>query len=128
MGAEHLLRAGDHSFELGDGPLLVGILNATPDSFSDGGAYPDTDARVARGRELLDAGADLVEVGGESGVTNRPAVEPAEEIERVVPLVECLAGETGAAVAVDTYKPEVADAAVRAGASMVNDSSGLINS
>jgi dihydropteroate synthase len=105
-------------------PLVMGILNATPDSFSDGGLHPDLESRVARGRELIADGADLLDVGGESGVTNRPPVEPADEIERVAPLIGRLAGE--AIVSVDTYKPAVARAAIDAGASIVNDPSGLI--
>jgi len=103
----------------------MGIVNASPDSFSDAGAYPDLDARVRRARELLAAGADIVDVGGESGITQRPAVEVAEELERVVPLVERIAGELGALVSVDTYKPAVAEAAIAAGAVLVNDVSGL---
>jgi dihydropteroate synthase len=103
----------------------MGIVNASPDSFSDAGAYPDLDARVTLARELLAAGADILDVGGESGITLRPAVAVDEEIARVVPLVERLAGELGAIVSVDTYKPAVAAAAVAAGAVIVNDVSGL---
>jgi len=103
----------------------MGILNATPDSFSDAGAPADLDARVAQARALLDAGADVIDVGGESAITNRPAVDVAEETARVVPLIERVAGELGALVSVDTYKPEVAEAAVAAGARIVNDVSGL---
>jgi dihydropteroate synthase len=105
-------------------PLVMGILNATPDSFSDGGLHPDLGSRVDRGRELIADGADLLDVGGESGVTNRPPVEPAEEIDRVVPLIERLAGDT--VISVDTYKPAIARAAIAAGAAIVNDPSGLI--
>jgi dihydropteroate synthase len=100
-------------------------VNATPDSFSDGGDLPTLEARVERGAELLEAGADMIDVGGESARGDRAAVDAAEEIERVVPLVERLAGELGALVSVDTYKPAVADAAIRAGAVLVNDVSGL---
>lgn len=103
----------------------MGIVNASPDSFSDAGAYLDLESRVQRGRELLAAGADLIDVGGESAITQRAAVSVAEEIERVVPVIERLAGELGAAVSVDTYKPAVAEAAIAAGAVMVNDVSGL---
>jgi dihydropteroate synthase len=113
------------SVELGERPWLMGIVNASPDSFSDAGLEQTLDARVERARALLDAGADLIDIGGESGVTNRPAVEPGEEIERVVPLIERVAGGLGALVSVDTYKPAVARAAVAAGASIVNDVSGL---
>jgi len=122
--AGHTLVARERQFGLDGAAHVAGILNATPDSFSDGGDHPDLGARVARGRELLAQGADLLDVGGESGVTNRPAVDPAEEIERVAPLVEHLAG-SGAALSVDTYKAPVARAAVAAGAVMVNDPSGL---
>jgi dihydropteroate synthase len=119
-----ILRARDRELRLGGRPLLMGILNATPDSFSDGGAYATLDARTERARELIADGADIIDIGGESNVTNRPAVGAQEEIERVVPLVERVA-ELGVVVSVDTYKPEVAEAAVAAGAHLINDISGL---
>ena len=106
-------------------PLLMGIVNATPDSFSDGGLAQTLEARVSLARSLLADGADLIDIGGESGVTNRPPVPAAEEIARVVPLIEAVAGGLGARVSVDTYKPAVARAAIAAGASVVNDVSGL---
>jgi dihydropteroate synthase len=118
------LRLGGEAGE-GDGPLLMGIVNATPDSFSDAGLYPTLERRVERARELIDAGAHIIDIGGESGVTNRPAVDPEEEIARVVPLIERVAGGLGALVSVDTYKPAVAEAAIAAGAAIVNDVSGL---
>jgi dihydropteroate synthase len=121
----HAVAAAGRTLMLGERPWLMGIVNASPDSFSDAGAYPDLDARVRRARELLDAGADIIDIGGESGITRRPAVAVAEEIERVVPLVERVAGELGALVSVDTYKPAVAEAAIAAGAAIVNDVSGL---
>jgi dihydropteroate synthase len=110
---------------LGGRPLLMGIVNATPDSFSDAGLSQTLGARVELARTLLADGADLIDIGGESGVTNRPPVTPEEEIERVVPLITAVAGDLGARVSVDTYKPAVAQAAVAAGASIVNDVSGL---
>lgn len=119
------VRAGARTLTLGERPWLMGIVNATPDSFSDAGRHPTLEARVAFARELLAAGADVIDVGGESGVTNRPPVAPEEEIERVVPLIERVAGELGAVVSVDTYKPAVARAAIAAGACIVNDVSGL---
>jgi dihydropteroate synthase len=121
----HAVAAAGRTLVLGERPWLMGIVNASPDSFSDAGAYPDLDARLRRARELLDAGADIIDVGGESGITRRPAVAVAEELARVVPLVERIAGELGALVSVDTYKPAVAEAAIAAGAAVVNDVSGL---
>ncbi len=90
--------------------------------------HADARARVELARALIAAGADLIDVGGESGVTNRPAVTAEEEIERVVPVIERIVGELGARVSVDTYKPAVAGAAIAAGASIVNDVSGLRDS
>ncbi len=112
-------------FELGERPWLMGIVNASPDSFSDAGAHRTLEDRVALAAELLEAGADLIDIGGESGVTGVPPVAAEEEISRVVPLIERVAGELGALVSVDTYKPAVARAAIAAGAAIVNDVSGL---
>jgi dihydropteroate synthase len=120
-----LLRTSSGTLELGGRPWLMGVVNATPDSFSDGGQHRTLAQRVALAASLLAAGAQLIDIGGESGVTNRPAVGPSEEIARVVPLIELVAGELGGVVSVDTYKPEVARAAIAAGASIVNDVSGL---
>jgi dihydropteroate synthase len=122
------LRTAAGTFSLGGQagrPWLMGIVNATPDSFSDGGLHPALEDRVALAQQLLEAGADLIDIGGESGVTTRPPVAPEVEIERVVPLIERVAGELGALVSVDTYKPAVARAAIAAGAAIVNDVSGL---
>jgi dihydropteroate synthase len=121
----HSVRACELTLELGTRPWLMGIVNASPDSFSDGGRYAGLDAQVGLARELLEAGADILDVGGESASTGRPPVDASEEIERVVPLVRRLAGELGAIVSVDTYKPAVARAAIAAGARIVNDVSGL---
>jgi dihydropteroate synthase len=104
-------------------PLLMGVVNVTPDSFSDGGRWATPEAAVVHGRDLLADGADLLDIGGEStrpGAT-RPLVE--EELGRVVPVIRELAGE-GAIVSVDTMRAEVAAAALTAGASIVNDVSG----
>ena len=119
------LRTCTGTLELGGRPWLMGVVNATPDSFSDAGQHRTLEARVALARSLLAAGAQVLDIGGESGVTNRPAVDAHEEIARVVPLIERVAGELGALVSVDTYKPAVARAAITAGASIVNDVSGL---
>jgi dihydropteroate synthase len=119
------LRTSAGTFELGDRPWLMGIVNATPDSFSDAGLHRTLDDRVALAAELLEAGARVIDIGGESGVTTAPPVAPEEEIERVVPLISRVAGELGALISVDTYKPAVARAAIAAGAAIVNDVSGL---
>ncbi len=104
-------------------PLLMGVVNVTPDSFSDGGRWLESDAAIAHGRELLAEGADLLDIGGEStrpGAT-RPLVE--EELSRVVPVIRTLAAD-GAVVSVDTMRADVALAALEAGATIVNDVSG----
>lgn len=113
------------TLELGGPPLLMGIVNATPDSFSDAGGQQPLEVLVETARAMLEAGATIIDIGGESGVTNLPAVDPLEEIARVVPVIEQVAGELGARVSVDTYKPAVARAAIAAGAGIVNDTSGL---
>jgi len=120
-----LLLAGGRTHELGAAPWLMGIVNASPDSFPDGGRRPTLAARLDLARDLAGAGARILDVGGESGVTNRPAVASGEEIERVVPLIEAIAAELDVLVSVDTYKPAVAAAAIAAGAVIVNDTSGL---
>jgi dihydropteroate synthase len=103
----------------------MGVVNATPDSFSDGGEHRTLEQRVALASELCAAGADIIDIGGESGVTNRPVVSAEEETARVVPLIEAVAAELDTRVSIDTYKPAVARAAIAAGASIVNDISGL---
>ena len=105
-----------------DRPVIVGVVNATPDSFSDEGDRTEA-SFVRRVTEQVEAGAGIIEVGGESNVTNRPPVPAVEEIERIVPVVEA-AVELGATVSIDTYKPEVAEKALEAGAAIVNDISG----
>jgi dihydropteroate synthase len=104
-------------------PLLMGVVNVTPDSFSDGGRWLQADAAIAHGRDLVEQGADIIDIGGEStrpGAT-RPLVT--EELDRVVPVITALAAE-GATVSVDTMRAEVAEAAIAAGAGIVNDVSG----
>jgi dihydropteroate synthase len=105
-------------------PLLMGIVNASPESFSDGSEVADLAAQLRRALALTDQGADVIDVGGESGVTGADPLAPEAEIERVVPLVERLAAE-GIVVSVDTWKAPVAQAALEAGAAMINDVSGL---
>ena len=118
-----ILRAGQRRLELGSRPLLMGILNATPDSFSEERGEEELAVRLARGRALIAAGADIVDVGGESARGDRPAVSADVEIARVAALVRELSRDV--LVSVDTYKVAVAEAAVEAGAGIVNDVSGL---
>ena len=103
------------------GPLVMGVLNRTPDSFSDGGAYTDFAAALAHARGMLEEGADILDLGGESTRPGAAPVPADEEIKRVIPLLERLAGELGARVSVDTSKPGVMRAAIKAGAVMIND-------
>jgi dihydropteroate synthase len=120
------LRVRGRDVPLGRRPLLMGIVNATPDSFSDAGLHPTLESRLELAATLVADGASLIDVGGQSGVTNRPEVGPEEEIARVVPLVErIVADHDDVLVSVDTYKPPVARAALDAGAAIVNDVSGL---
>lgn len=120
-----LLRVGAHALDLSARTHIMGILNVTPDSFSDGGRYMDRDAALAQARAMVAAGADIIDVGGES---TRPGAAPVgadEEIARVAPVIELICREIDAPVSIDTTKPAVALAAVEAGARMINDISGL---
>ncbi|MEO6228289.1 MAG: dihydropteroate synthase [Thermomonas sp.] len=104
-----------------DRPRIMGILNVTPDSFSDGGSHFDVDAAVAHGRRLAEEGADILDVGGESTRPGANEVPLEEELRRVIPVIERLVRETSLPISIDTSKPEVMRAAVAAGAGMVND-------
>ena len=104
-----------------DRTRVMGIVNVTPDSFSDGGAHDDTAAAIAHGLKLVEEGADLLDIGGESTRPGAGVVPLEEELRRVVPVIEGLAARTGVPLSIDTSKPEVMRAAVAAGAGMVND-------
>ena len=104
-----------------DRPRVAGIVNVTPDSFSDGGAHATTEAAVAHGLQLAGEGADMLDVGGESTRPGADEVPLEEELRRVIPVIEQLAARTALPISVDTSKPEVMRAAVAAGAGMVND-------
>jgi dihydropteroate synthase len=125
MGAPPPLVVRGRAVDLTE-PALMGIVNATPDSFSDGGLHPTTEARVELALELAEQGATIIDVGGQSGITGVPEVAVEEEVARVVPVVEgILAAAPGLVVSVDTYRPAVVEAALAAGAALVNDVSGL---
>ncbi|MCM3716656.1 dihydropteroate synthase [Halalkalibacter oceani] len=101
--------------------LVMGILNATPDSFSDGGKFNQVEAAVAHARELYEAGADMIDIGGESTRPNAIQVDQAEELKRVLPVIKAVAEAVPLPISIDTYKAEVARQAIEAGATMIND-------
>ncbi len=117
----------DRTLSFGRAPLVVGVLNVTPDSFSDGGRFVDARTAVAHAHAMVAAGAAIVDVGGESTRPGSETVPAALEIDRVIPVIDALANggfdhpALAAPVSIDTRKPKVADEALRAGASMVND-------
>jgi dihydropteroate synthase len=115
------LEFGRFRLDLGSQACIMGILNTTPDSFSDGGRYHTLDAALAQGRELVAAGAGILDIGGES---SRPFAEPVseqEEMDRTIPVIEALANEIQVPISIDTVKPAVAKAALNAGAAIIND-------
>ena len=114
------LRCGARTLDL-ERPVVMGILNVTPDSFSDGGRYSDLHDAVARGLELAEEGAAIIDIGGESTRPGARSVPPEEELRRVIPVVERLRPLTRAFISVDTSKPEVMRAASAAGADLIND-------
>lgn len=120
MTDSHIFSCGNFQLDLSR-PHIMGIVNVTPDSFSDGGRYDSADKAVAHGLRLVEEGADILDIGGES---TRPGATPVglqQELERVLPVVEQLASRAGVPISVDTYKPEVMQAAIQAGADIVND-------
>lgn len=114
------LRCGEGWLDLSQ-PIVMGVLNVTPDSFSDGGRYFDTDAAVARGLELAAQGATLIDIGGESTRPHASPITVEEELRRVIPVLRALARKTSAMLSIDTSQPEVMQQAVAAGARFIND-------
>jgi dihydropteroate synthase len=106
-------------------PLVMGILNVTPDSFSDGGCYDSVDRALGRARALALEGADLIDIGGESTRPGAASITLQEELDRVLPVLEAVRRELDVAVSIDTSKPELMQAAIRLGADMINDVHGL---
>lgn len=117
-------QCGRFRLSLTERPLVMGILNATPDSFSDGGQYRQLDVAIAHARSMIAEGADLIDIGGESTRPGAPPVSVKEELARLLPLVEAL-HEEGVPLSCDTRKPEVMQAALAAGADMINDINGF---
>jgi dihydropteroate synthase len=119
------LRARGLSIDFGPRPLVMGILNVTPDSFSDGGAYSSVDEAVAAARRMIEEGATVIDVGGESTRPGHQPVDAETEISRTIPVIERLAQGTNTPISIDTSKAAVARAALKAGAHIVNDIWGL---
>jgi dihydropteroate synthase len=111
--------------KLGRGPWIMGVLNVTPDSFSDGGQHAETHAAVAHALAMLAAGADVIDIGGESTRPGAAPVPDIEELRRVLPVITALRAQTKAPISIDTMKPAVAHAAIEAGADIWNDVSAL---
>ncbi|KRD96180.1 dihydropteroate synthase [Bosea sp. Root381] len=109
------------SLDLDAGPLLMGIVNITPDSFSDGGMLRDSEGAIAHGVKLVADGADIIDIGGESTRPGHGAVDAATELARVLPVIEGLRARSGVPLSIDSWKSEVAEAALVAGAAIVND-------
>jgi dihydropteroate synthase len=116
-----LFRARQFEFQFPRPTLVMGIVNVTPDSFSDGGKFLDADAAVAHALELVAQGAEILDIGGESSRPHAEPVSEAKELRRVIPVIEQLTCKTKVALSIDTMKPAVARAALAAGASIVND-------
>ncbi len=116
---------GKKTYDLSARTYVMGILNVTPDSFSDGGKYLDPADAVSRALQMIEEGADFIDVGGESTRPGAGPVPLAEELNRVLPVISALAGKTDTPISVDTYKPQVAMSALDAGAVIVNDISGM---
>src|SRR6478672_4906562 len=111
--------------KLGERTLIMGVLNVTPDSFSDGGKFMDPDRAFARAVELEEQGADIIDVGAESTKPGSKPISVEEELRRLIPVLKRLAGKLTIPVSVDTYKAEVAERALDHGAEIINDPSGL---
>ena len=97
-----------------DRPMIMAVINATPDSFSDAGKYATVEARMERTREVLAQGADILDIGGQSAITGVPEISEDEEIERITPVIQWVAANTTAIMSIDTYRPKVAAAALDA--------------
>jgi dihydropteroate synthase len=118
---EKTIQCGPYTLDYGDKTLIMGILNVTPDSFSDGGRFNQLEAAVEHAKEMVEQGADIIDIGGESTRPGAEKVSLEEELRRVIPAVKAVANELNAPISVDTYKAEVAKQAIEAGAHIIND-------
>ena len=120
-----IIRHNKGYLDISEKTLVMGILNVTPDSFYDGGKYYDIEDALNRARKMIDDGADIIDIGGESTRPNSSYVSADEEIRRIVPIIKELSKEIHIPISIDTYKADVADKAIKAGAQIINDISGL---
>ncbi|MGD7046482.1 dihydropteroate synthase [Jeotgalibacillus proteolyticus] len=116
-----ILHCRNTTFDLSQKTVIMGILNVTPDSFSDGGQFDERERAVERAKEMVQQGADIIDIGGESTRPGHQPVSAEEEIARVVPMIRAIAKEVNVPISIDTYKASTAKAAVEAGASIIND-------
>ncbi len=123
--AERTLKCKDHFLKIGKRTLVMGIVNVTPDSFSDGGKFLDSKAAISHAKHLVYEGADIIDVGGESTRPGSESVTIEEEMRRVIPVIEGIAREVEVPISIDTCKSKVAQAAIDAGACMINDISAM---
>lgn len=115
------IQCGQYTLDFQNRTLVMGILNATPDSFSDGGKYNRVDQAVERAIQLVEAGADIIDIGGESTRPGFAKISADEELERIVPVIEAIAKEVKVPISIDTYKAETARQAIKAGGHIIND-------
>ncbi|WP_050616653.1 dihydropteroate synthase [Bacillus testis] len=121
MNTSTVIQCGDYKLDYSKKTLIMGILNATPDSFSDGGSYVEVEAAVKHAKKLVADGADIIDVGGESTRPGAAKVTEEEELRRVIPVIKALKEEVAVPLSIDTYKANVAREAIQAGAHIIND-------
>ena len=119
------MKIGNKIINLDERTYVMGILNVTPDSFSDGGSYNEVEAAVKRAKEMVEEGADIIDIGGESTRPGAEFVSEEEEINRVVPIIKAIKEELDVLISIDTYKSKTAEEAIKAGADIINDIWGL---
>lgn len=120
------IKIGNKTFDTSKKSVIMGILNVTPDSFSDGGLFCSVDEAVSHAKQMVNDGADIIDIGGESTRPGAPKVGFSEELKRVLPIIEQLSSELSVPLSIDTYKAEVAEKAINAGVSLVNDITALM--
>lgn len=119
------IQAGKYTINIGEKTYIMGILNVTPDSFSDGGDFVDIETAIAHARQMIEEGADIIDIGGESTRPGFAEVTEEMELQRVIPVIQRLSKEINVPISIDTYKANVAEKAIQAGASIVNDVWGM---